>query len=147
MAGSKDKDQESIKKCKKMVARIGIRTEQVQAYEDCERISDIICDDIVELIDDADLQDTIKKMRRLHAEIRAEHAAPFIKKAKELYGRLPDSKSVLTYHQVEQLLEKVDDAAIAGEEPEMRDLLGAIKHVHDKGHAARKAEIFGEIMS
>jgi len=140
-------EQKIIEKCKKMVEKIGISTGQVQTYEDCERISDILCDDIVKLIDDVELRDTIIKMRKLHVGIRAEHAAPFIRKAKELYSKLPDRKSVLTYHELEQLLEKVDDAAIAREEPGMKDLLSAIKHVHDKGHAARKAEIFREIMS
>lgn len=146
---TKDKKKnEIIRKCTKMVKKIGVSTEQVQVYEDCERISDMLCDDIVKVIDDAELRNTIKRMRRLHAKIRVQYAAPFIGKAKDLFKKLPNDKSVLTYHEIEQLLEKVDDEEIIKiEEPGMRALLDAIKHAHDKGHAERKAEIFEEIMS
>jgi len=145
---SKKRQESILERCEAMAREIGITKDQVQEYEDCERISDILGDDIVRLIDDVELRTTIIKMRRLHRKIRAQHSAPFISKAKDLYGKLPAMEHVLAYHCLEQLLEKIDDSSIeAITDPEMRALMSSIKHVHDKGYAERKAQIFHEIMA
>ena len=63
-------------------------------------------------IKDPELQNAIKRTRKLHNKIRAESATPFVEKTQELFSKLPFCDAVITYHKMEALLENVSDGEI-----------------------------------
>lgn len=137
----------TIERCLEVAKEIGITVDLVQAYEDCERISDLMCDEGLSAVEDPDLRKIIREMRALHSKVRAEHFRSYARKAEELFGRIPSRASVLKYHEIEGLLSGVSDEEIErSSDGTMRDILLRIKHVHDKGHTERKVQIFGEVL-
>lgn len=136
-----------IERCIEVAKEIGMTVDLVQAYEDCERVSDLMCDEVLSAVEDPDLRNVIIEMRALHYKVRERYFRSYARKAEELFCRLPSKANVLKYHEMEELLSGMSDEEI-GEVPDvtMRETLLKIKHVHDKGHSERKVQIFSEIL-
>jgi len=131
----------------RLAKKLGISADDVEKFEDCERVTDMLQDEYIEAIGDEELRRAVRLMKKEHAPIRAQHPEPFARKAESLYGLLPSYDAVIWYHRLEQGLEGVDGAALEQvRDPGMRSLLLAVKHVHDRGHGKRKAQIYRSIV-
>jgi len=136
-----------LRKCVDLAKKLGIPAQDVQKFEDCERVTDMLQEEHIDAIRDAELQRVVRLMKREHKGIRAQHSEPFVKKAESLYGLLPSYDAVIDYHMLEQELESVDDATIDRvDDPGLKKLLLSVKHVHDKGHGKRKTKIYSAIV-
>lgn len=138
---------DSLKKSIDLARKLRISPKDVQKFEDCERVTDMLQEEHIDAIKDQGLQRTVRLMKREHGGIRAQHSEPFVKKAESLFRLLPRYDAVIDYHMLEQELEGVDDAEIDRlTDPGLKKLLLSVKHVHDKNHGKRKAKIFKEIV-
>uniref|UniRef100_A0A7C3J3I3 Uncharacterized protein n=1 Tax=Candidatus Methanomethylicus mesodigestus TaxID=1867258 RepID=A0A7C3J3I3_9CREN len=138
---------ETIERCIEFAKEIRMTADLVQAYEDCERVSDLICDEALSTVEDPDLRNVIREMRALHYKVREKYFRSYARKAEELFCRIPSKANVLKYHEIEELLNGVSDEEIERvSDGSMREILLKIKHVHDKGHSERKLQILSEIL-
>jgi hypothetical protein len=138
---------ELLKKCLDLVNKLGISANDVQKFEDCERVTDMLQEEYIGAIKNAELRRVVQTMKKAHEGIRVQHSEPFVKKTESLYRLLPKYSAVLDYHVLEQTLETIDDSSLEQiKDPKLRKLLMTVKHVHGKGHGKRKAEIFRTIV-
>lgn len=138
---------ERLNRCVDLARRLGITARDVERFEDCERVADMLQDEHIDAIRDEGLRRVVRQMRGEHSPIRASQSSSFARKAEALFALLPRPDAVIDYHSLEQELEAVGDGEIGSvEDRGMRELLHSIKHVHGAGHGRRKAEIFREIV-
>ncbi|MCQ5377401.1 MAG: hypothetical protein NO516_05050 [Candidatus Methanomethylicia archaeon] len=137
----------TIERCIEVAKEIRMTADLVQAYEDCERVSDLICDEGLCTVEDPDLRNVIREMRALHYKVREGYFRSYARKAEDLFSKIPSKANVLKYHEIEELLSGVSDEEIRKiPDDTMREILLKIKHVHDKGHSERKLQILSEIL-
>lgn len=134
-----------INKASKIVKRVKLTPKNMDSFEECEIIADLMDDEMVMQIDDEDLRGLIQKMRRMHLEVRRINYAAYIDTAREIFGRIADRSSVLQYHQAEQLVERISDEDINKiKDPELRETLFCLRHIHDN-IAEKKANVIRRI--
>ncbi|MFQ5711660.1 MAG: hypothetical protein ACE5GD_07770 [Candidatus Geothermarchaeales archaeon] len=125
----------------KLIRAIGLAEGDVDRFENCEMISDMVTEDMLELVDDRGLVETIKRMRDLHAHIRRANYEVYIEMAKKLFAEIGDRDNVLKYHELEQICQRIRDETLESIDDEnLRKTLISVKRIHDN-IAERKAEL------
>lgn len=130
-----------INKASDIVKGIKLTPKNVDSYEECEIMADLMDDDMLKQIDDEDLRGLIQKMRRMHLEVRRFNYTTYLDTAREIFGRIADRSSILQYHQAEQLVKRISEEDICKiKDPELRETLLRLRHVHDN-IAEKKANV------
>jgi hypothetical protein len=62
--------EESLKRAIKIINEVKLAPQDVEAYERCEIISDLMDDEMLKKVDDEELRKILQEMRRLHVEVR-----------------------------------------------------------------------------
>lgn len=130
-----------INRASKIVKGIKLTPKNMDSYEDCEIMADLMDDEMLKQIDDEDLRGLIQQMRKMHLEVRRINYKVYIDTAREIFGRIANRSSVLQYHQAEQLVKRISEEDIGGvKDPELRETLFRLKHIHDN-IAEKKANV------
>ncbi len=133
-----------------IVNELQITAENLASYENTELISSLI----------APFGSRIDDVYQTAAWISDLHAVPglvnrntryeeYVRAFRDIFARLPASgnpRDVATaYHQLEQLNKEIDDASLASLGPATRDVLVALRRVHDdpEGRETRLKERYG----
>jgi hypothetical protein len=134
-----------IERAVKISKEIGLSVDNVDLYEDCEIIADLIDDEAVKTIEDERFRALIAEMRRLHSEMRRMNYAAYVSAARDIFSRIPKPENVLKYHELEGICSRLSDEEIkAVGDAATRDALEKVKHAHD-GIAAKKAKTMTRI--
>ncbi len=137
-----------VEKAVRIIREIELAPEDVEKYENCEIISDLLNNEMLGLIEDLDLRKVIRQMRNLHREIRKENYRGYVHTTKELFGKILRADYVLRYHQLEQLSNKLNDSEIKKiRDKKIREVLQKVKHVHEniadkKANLIKKMNIY-----
>jgi len=130
-----------LETAKRIIEEIKLTPENIDAYEDCEIITDLIDEDILNQINDQDFRKLLHNMRRLHSEVRRMNYPAYISMARELFRKIPDKNHILRYHEVEQLSKRIREQEIMQiKDVKLRETLERLKHIHDD-IAIKKANI------
>ena len=130
-----------IEIAERIINEIKLTPENIDAYEDCEIITDLMDNDVLDEIDDQDFRRLLEDMRRLHSEVRRINYTVYINMARELFGKIPDKNCILRYHEVEQLSKRITEQEIMQiKDVRLRETLKRLKHIHDD-IATKKANI------
>ncbi len=119
-----------------IVKELGITAQNADDYEDTERISRLIAPFGAS---EDDVYPTAAWVSGLHMGLRqldrAQRYQAHVRAFRDIFSRLPaqgEPKHIATtYHQLEQLNRELDDADITSLDPETKEALQAINHVHD----------------
>jgi len=134
-----------VKAAAKIINELRLTPEEIEKYEECEIISDLMDEETLKSIDDEVLRKIILQMRTLHLEVRRMNYAAYIEMAKSLFGKIPNRNYVLKYHELEELSKKLNGDEIKKiREENVRDTLLNIKHVHNN-IAEKKANVIRRI--
>jgi hypothetical protein len=137
--------EDTIRKITKIINELKLNPKNVDEYEACEIISDLMEDDMIKYIEDKELRMVLQEMRRLHVEVRRMNYNAYIEMAKELLGKIPEMKYVLKYHELERLSKKINEKEIEQiRDTNVKDTLLKIVHVHDD-IANKKAAVIRKI--
>lgn len=130
---------------KKIVSELKLTPEDVDKYEECEIICDLIDREALREIEDEELRRILARMRALHAEVRKANYPAYAEAAKSLFDKLPNKNCVLKYHALEGLSREISDEEIRRIKDEsLRYTLAKVKHVHDN-IAEKKANVIRRI--
>lgn len=78
-------------------------------------------------------------------EVRRMNYVAYIDMAKKLFGKIPDKRYVLKYHELEKLSKKISEQDIRQiKDANVRDTLVKVKHIHDD-IANKKANVIRRI--
>jgi len=125
----------------RIIKEIKLTPENVDAYEDCEVIADLMNEDVLNEINDQDFRKLLQDMRRLHSEVRRMNYPVYVNIARELFEKIPDKNYILRYHEVEQLSRRIREQEIMQiKDAKLRETLERLKHIHDD-IAIKKANI------
>lgn len=131
----------NVYKINKIIVEIGLTPKNIMQYEECEIITDLMDEDIINKVSDLQFRTLLKKMRALHEEIRKMNYEAYIRTAEEIYQRIPNKEDVLKYHDAEQISKILtDDDLIHIEDNRLRDTIRSLQHVHDN-IAEKKANV------
>ena len=115
-----------------IILEIGLTTDNVLKYEECEIIVDLMDDDIINEVEDEAFRNILRQMRVLHLEVRKMNINEYMRTAKEIFQRIPNTEYVLKYHEAEQISKMFTDEDVAqiGSE-HLRETIQSLRHVHD----------------
>ncbi|MBM5804563.1 MAG: hypothetical protein FJZ49_00590 [Candidatus Verstraetearchaeota archaeon] len=137
--------EDAIRRAAEIITEVKLTPQDVEAYERCEIISDLMDDEMLRQVDDEELRKILQEMRRLHVEVRRMNYAAYIDVAKELFGKIPDKRYVLKYHELEGLCKKIGEQEIRRiKDANVRGTLVKVKHIHDD-IANKKANVIRRI--
>jgi hypothetical protein len=137
--------EDAIKKATKIINEVRLTPQDVEAYERCEIISDLMDEDMLKQVDDEELRKILLKMRRMHMKVRRMNYAAYIHTARELFEKIPNKNYVLKYHELEQLSKEISEQDIKCiKDANIRKTLKKVKHVHDE-IANKKADVIRRI--
>lgn len=137
--------EELLQKATKIINEVKLTPQDVEAYERCEIISDLMDDEMLKQVDDEELREILQEMRRMHVEVRRMNYAAYIHMAKELFEKIPNKSYVLKYHELEQLSKEIGEQEIKRiKDVNARETLKKVKHVHDE-IANKKADVIRRI--
>jgi len=121
-----------VEKAMKIISELRLTPKNINQYEECEIISDLLDGELLRYMTDEELRKIIQKMRDLHVEVRRMNYAAYIDMAKELFRKIPNRHYVLEYHELEQLSKKISDSEVKKiKEKNIREILDKVKHIHD----------------
>ena len=138
-----------LKRAVEIVKELGLSPSNVDDYECTETISGMIAP--LGLREDEVFR-TASWVSGLHEDNlqvrRGEQYQKYVEAFEDIFARLPsqgDPKHIATtYHQLEQLGRQLDAAALVSLEPEFREAIEAINHVHeDRTRQSRLKELYG----
>ena len=119
-----------------IIKELGLTATNVDDYEDTEQISRLIAP--FGAVED-DVYPTAAWVGALHMSqpnrTRAEHYQAHVRAFRDIFSRLPvqgePKHIVTTYHQLEELGQELDDADLASLDPETKETVQTVNHVHD----------------
>ena len=130
-----------IMQVSKIAKKIELRPDNIDSYENCEVMADLMDEPLVKEIQDEGLRKLIVEMRKLHREVRRANYPVYIETAKEIFDRISNRSYVIDYHRAEQLVKEIPEAAIQQiAEPTLRETLLRLKHIHNN-IAEKKATV------
>lgn len=118
-----------------IITQMGITAENVQRFEDGERICSLIASKLPgEQYEE--IRRTAEWVSGLHQRLRADRSEAFARAAQEVFANLPAGgvprETITTWHQLEQLCHALGEEALSRiEEASVRDALLAVQHVHE----------------
>ena len=89
-----------VKSAIKIIDELTLTAEDIEKYEECEIISDLMDGEILRSIDDETLRKILVKMRALHSEVRRMNYPAYIDMTKSLFEKIPKKNYVLKYHEL-----------------------------------------------
>ena len=124
-----------LKRAVTIVREMGVTAENVQLFEDGERICYLIASEVLPS-EDEEIHQIAQWVAGLHQRNYADRSRAYAKAAREVFAKFPakapPQEVITTWHQLEQLCHKLDDDLISAvEEPAIRDAIKAVQHVHD----------------
>lgn len=141
----KESEKQFMKSAVKIINELKLTLEEIEKYEDCEIISDLLDDENVKSIDDETLRKILIKMRDLHSEVRRNNYAAYTNMAKSLFEEIPNKTYILKYHTLEGLSNKISDNEIKQiKEKNIQNIIVKVKHIHDN-IAEKKANVIRQI--
>ncbi|MEM1994468.1 MAG: hypothetical protein QXW32_03195 [Nitrososphaerales archaeon] len=130
-----------VKRALEIVKQLKISRENVDLFEDCERISYEVVAHSSPSSEESKILETCRWIHRLHEPIYRNWFPRYLNAAKDVFAKLPvegDVKEVVTaYHQLEQLVKEIGDEELASLEEGVREALKAVKNVHENNLAKR----------
>jgi len=134
-----------LRRAMEIVKELDLTAKNVDNYEDTEQISRLIAP--FGSIED-NVYQTAAWVGALHMSQhnlnREEQYQAHVRAFRDIFSRLPvqgePKHIVTTYHQLEQLSQELNDADPASLDPEIKEILQAVDHVHDD-LAARMARL------
>ncbi len=130
-----------LKQATAIIKEMGVTADNVQRFEDGERICDLIASKVV-----GDQYEELRQIAEwvssLHQPLRAERSQAYAKAAREVFANLPTKATpqevVTRWHQLEQLCRELGDELISSvEQAAIREAIRAVQHVHaDPQHRA-----------
>ncbi len=123
-----------LRRTTEIVKELALTAKNVNDYEDTEIISGIIAP--FDTRDD-DVYQAAVWISSLHMAVPSwkEHSQVLARAFRDIFSRLPvqeEPKHVVTiYHQLEQFIRELDDSDLASLNPETREAMQAMLHVHD----------------
>lgn len=137
-----------IEIAERIIKEIKLTPENIDAYENCEIITDMMDEDVLNEINDQDFRKLLQDTRRLHSEVRRMNYPVYINMARELFEKIPDENYILRYHEVEQLSKRIKEQEIMQiKDVKLRETLERLKHIHDdiaikKANIIRKMKLY-----
>lgn len=125
-----------LRRAMEIVKELDLTAKNVDNYEDTEQISRLIAP--FGSIED-NVYQTAAWVGTLHMSQRnrnrEEHYQAHVRAFRDIFSRLPvqgePKHIVTTYHQLEELGQELNDADPASLDPETKEILQAVIHVHD----------------
>ena len=137
-------------RAEEIVDKLKLTPRNAELFEDCERISYEVVAHSSPPFEGDEILDICRWAHSLHEPIYKERCPKYLDAAKDVFSRLPvkgDTKeAITTYHQLEQLLKKINDAELESiKDKNVREALMAVRNVHDNnpGKKARLNERYG----
>ncbi|MBI2911212.1 MAG: hypothetical protein HYY05_03655, partial [Chloroflexi bacterium] len=132
-----------------IVRQMGITPDNVQRFEDGERICSLIASKLAGQLYD-EIRRTAEWVSELHEGRRADRSEAYMRAARDVFANLPAGgdaprETITTWHQLEQLCHGLGEEALSRiEEPAISDALRAVQHVHeDPRHMADLRQRYG----
>ncbi len=125
-----------LRRVMEIVKELDLTKKNVDDYEDTEIISRLIAPFGSK---EDDVYPTAAWVSNLHVSMRrldlAERYQAHVRAFRDIFSNLPakgEPKHIATvYHQLEQLVREMDNADLAPLDPETKEVLQAVNHVHD----------------
>jgi hypothetical protein len=137
--------EDALRKATEIINELKLTPKDIDEYEDCEIISDLMDDDMISHVEDGEFRRVLQEMKRKHLEIRRMNYAAYIDMAKELFMKIPNMKYILRYHELEKLSKKFNDKGIEQiKDTDVKEILLKIVHVHDD-IANKKANVIRKV--
>lgn len=133
-----------LKRAVAIIKEMEITAENVQLFEDGERICYLIASKVLPS-EDEEIHQIAQWVAGLHQRNYADRSRAYAKAARDVFAnfpaKAPPQEVITTWHQLEQLCHKLDDDLISAvEEPAVRDAIRSVQHVHDNLQE-RRAEL------
>ncbi len=123
-----------LKRTTEVVKELALTAGNANDYEDTEIIASIVAP-----LDtgDEDVYQAVVWISSLHMAVPSwkEQSEAVVRAFRDIFSRLPvqgEPRHVVTiYHQLEQFIRELDDSDLASLDPETREAMQAMRHVHD----------------
>jgi hypothetical protein len=118
-----------------IIKELGVTAQNVQSFEDGERICALIASKLAAGEDD-ELRQIADWVMALHKRNYAKKSEAYAAAACDVFARFPakgpPKDIITTWHQLEQFCRELNDEDISSiEDGAIRDAIRAVKHVHD----------------
>ena len=119
-----------------IVTEMGITADNVQRFEDGERICALIASKLPGEQHE-EIRQTAEWVSELHQGRRADRIEAYARAARDVFASLPAGgdaprETITTWHQLEQLCHGLGEEVISRiEKPAVRDAIRAVQHVHE----------------
>ncbi|MDP2660902.1 MAG: hypothetical protein Q8R28_09260 [Dehalococcoidia bacterium] len=125
-----------LKRAANTVEELGLTPENMDLFEDCEFICDLITPQASLSATAPDIWETAQWVRLLHMELSGGKNQAYAEAARDIFAKLPgngNAKEIITtYHQLEQLHRHVSEESLASiADARVRDTILALRHIHD----------------
>jgi hypothetical protein len=134
--------QSVMRRAHEIVRLLSLRPENVELFEDCERICHDVASYSFPSFEGGEILETCRWVHRLHEPLYRDRIPRYLAAAKDVFDKLPvkgDTRAAITdYHQLEQLLNEIGNEELASIADEnVRRTLKAVKVVHDNNLAKK----------
>ena len=118
-----------------IIEEMGVSAENVQRFEDGERICGLIASKLA-AGDDEEVRQIAEWVMELHKRNYAKKSETYAVAARDVFAKLPakgpPKDIITTWHQLEQLCRELNEEDISSiEDGAIRDAIRAVTHVHD----------------
>ncbi len=117
-----------------IIEEMGVSAENVQRFEDGERICGLIASKLASG-EDEEVRQIAEWVRELHKRNYADRSQAYAAAARDVFAKFPANGAprdiITTWHQLEQLCRELSDEDISSETAAIKDAIRAVKHVHD----------------
>jgi hypothetical protein len=134
--------QSVMRRAHEIIRLLSLTPENVELFEDCERISHAVASYSFPSFEGGDILETCRWVHRLHEPLYRDRILRYLAAAKDVFDKVPvkgDIRAAITdYHQLEQLVDEIGDEELASITDEnVRQTLEAVRVVHDNNLAKK----------
>lgn len=137
----------SLKKAVKMIEELGIKElSDAEAYEKSETIGRLAPTDVVDMIEDKKIKESVDWTKKAHREIpdNVEFRKAFVRTIKKLIEDVGGLENIKKWHKLEALCESLNEEEIEEVNEELKEAIKWVQNIHNRS-PKRRVQLMREI--
>jgi hypothetical protein len=116
----------------RVIGEMDLKPSEIEHLEDCEMVTNLIIGQVMEMMDDPEMRKDVLWLQAEHIKPNMKRWTRIVRLTKNFWEKAGGGGRVKKYHSIEESCREISDEDLQSiAEPEVREIVKKIRHIHD----------------